>query len=352
MRIIVTGGAGFIGSAVIRHLLKSDPNYEIANLDCLTYAGNLESLESVETYRNYQHADINICNLNNLKKFFNTFQPDAVMHLAAESHVDRSIDGPKVFLETNIIGTFNLLEATKEYIQIHNKDCLFHHVSTDEVYGDLGTNSSALFHESSKYSPSSPYAASKASSDHLVRSWGRTYNIPYVISNCSNNYGPFQFPEKLIPHMILCSLNGRALNIYGDGQQVRDWLYVDDHAKALIKIVKGGKIGETYNIGGSNEKTNLEVVHMICDLLEDLSPVNGKKENFYRGLINFVKDRPGHDQRYAIDSTKIQQDLNWTPVESFESGLKKTIIWYLENPNWINRILSGEYSMNRRGAIS
>jgi len=274
------------------------------------------------------------------------------MHLAAESHVDRSIDGPSDFIDTNIVGTFNLLEATRHYFESLEEDkreqFRFHHISTDEVYGDLaGTDD--LFTEQTPYSPSSPYSASKAASDHLVRAWGRTYGLPVIITNCSNNYGPYHFPEKLIPHMILNALHGQPLPVYGDGSQIRDWLYVEDHAKALIKVVTDGEIGETYNIGGHNEKTNLEVVETICDLLEELAPEKPAGVSNYRDLITFVKDRPGHDVRYAIDASKIERELGWVPEETFETGLRKTVQWYLDNRQWWQRVLSGAYRLERLG---
>jgi dTDP-glucose 4,6-dehydratase len=350
MKIILTGGAGFIGSSVIRSLLQK-PDIEVINVDCLTYAGNLDSLDSISSSNRYTHEEIDICDKSSITHLVAKHKPDAVMHLAAESHVDRSIEEPNIFIDTNIIGTLNLLEAARSFLQDNPKKFIFHHISTDEVYGDLGKNSTSLFKETSNYNPSSPYAASKASSDHLVRSWGRTFGIPFVISNCSNNYGPFQFPEKLIPHMIISCMQGRPLNIYGDGSQIRDWLYVEDHAQALIKIVLNASSGETYNIGGHNEKTNLEVVTMICEFLDELMPSKSSKHRTYKNLITFVQDRPGHDERYAIDASKIQKNLNWTPRETFETGLKKTVMWYLDNPLWIERIFSGAYSLVRQGAI-
>jgi dTDP-glucose 4,6-dehydratase len=351
MKLLVTGGAGFIGSAVVRMLLN-ETDYEVVNLDSLTYAGNLESLFDVDKTNRYFFEHVNICDASRLKVIFDTHKPDAVMHLAAESHVDRSIDGPSEFIKTNMVGTFNLLEAARQYFLAldNNKShsFRFHHISTDEVYGDLD-GLDDLFTEKTAYSPSSPYSASKAASDHLVRAWGRTYGLPVIITNCSNNYGPYHFPEKLIPHVILNAIHGKPLPIYGDGLQIRDWLYVKDHAKALIKVVTEGKIGETYNIGGHNEKTNLEVVQTICDLLEELSPQKPAGVINYRDLITFVKDRPGHDARYAIDASKIERELGWVPEETFESGLRKTVQWYLENTSWWKRVLSGAYRMERMG---
>lgn len=345
MRLMVTGGAGFIGSAVIRHIIKNT-NHEVLNVDKLTYAGNLESLISVANNERYTFSQTDICDRSALDQLFADFQPDAVMHLAAESHVDRSITGPFTFIETNIIGTYQLLEASRQYwssLEENKKQKFrFHHISTDEVYGDLeGTTD--LFTESTSYSPSSPYSASKASSDHLVRAWNRTYGLPVLVTNCSNNYGPYHFPEKLIPLMILNALQGKALPVYGNGQQIRDWLFVEDHARALFKVVSEGKVGETYNIGGHNEKANLDVVHGICELLEELAPNKPKGVNQYKDLITYVKDRPGHDVRYAIDASKIQSELGWTPEESFETGLRKTVQWYLNNQEWVTRVQSGEY---------
>lgn len=345
MKILVTGGAGFIGSAVIRYIINNT-KHQVLNVDKLTYAGNLESLSSVSNNERYQFSQTDICNRSVLDQLFSEFQPDAVMHLAAESHVDRSISGPYAFIETNIIGTYQLLEAARQYwnsLEAPAKgNFRFHHISTDEVYGDLeGTTD--LFTETTPYSPSSPYSASKASSDHLVRAWNRTYGLPTIVTNCSNNYGPFHFPEKLIPLMILNALQAKPLPVYGNGQQIRDWLFVEDHACALYKIVSEGVVGETYNIGGHNEKANIEVVQCICDLLEELAPTKPEGVAKYEDLITYVKDRPGHDVRYAIDATKIKNELNWVPEESFETGLRKTVEWYLNNSEWVAHVQSGEY---------
>lgn len=345
MNILVTGGAGFIGSAVIRHIIN-DTNHNVLNVDKLTYAGNLESLADVSNSARYQFSKTDICDQSKLSELLHSFQPDIIMHLAAESHVDRSITGSSDFIQTNIIGTYSLLEATRHYYQKLNDDkkstFRFHHISTDEVYGDLeGTDD--LFTETTSYAPSSPYSASKASSDHLVRAWHRTYGLPIVITNCSNNYGPYHFPEKLIPLIILNALEGKPLPIYGNGQQIRDWLYVEDHARALLLVATQAKVGETYNIGGHNEHTNIDVVHSICSLLEDLAPNKPEGISNYSDLITFVKDRPGHDLRYAIDATKMQEELNWKPQESFETGLRKTVQWYLDNKQWVKNIQSGEY---------
>lgn len=351
-KIIVTGGAGFIGSAVIRHLIRNT-SHEVLNLDKLTYAGNLESLSEVSNDSRYVFKLADICNRIEIDKIFAVFQPDAVMHLAAESHVDRSIDGPGAFIDTNITGTYTLLESARAYwMQLppgNKENFRFHHISTDEVYGDLhGVDD--LFTETTPYAPSSPYSASKAASDHLVRAWQRTYGLPTIITNCSNNYGPYHFPEKLIPHMILNALHGKPLPVYGDGQQIRDWLFVEDHARALVEVVTSGKVGETYNIGGHNEQKNLHVVHTICNLLEELAP-DRKVEgvNSYSDLITFVKDRPGHDARYAIDASKIERELGWKPLETFESGMRKTVLWYLQNEAWWQRVLSGAYKLERIG---
>ena len=345
MKILITGGAGFIGSAVVRHIIQNTEN-EVLNVDKLTYAGNLESLISVADNPRYQFSQTDICDRAALDKLFETFQPDAVMHLAAESHVDRSITGPYAFIETNVIGTYQMLEASRAYwlgLSDEKKAAFrFHHISTDEVYGDLeGTTD--LFTETTSYSPSSPYSASKASSDHLVRAWTRTYGLPVLVTNCSNNYGPFHFPEKLIPLMILNALQAKPLPVYGNGQQIRDWLFVEDHARALYTVVTQGVVGETYNIGGHNEKANLDVVYAICDLLEELAPNKPEGVAQYKDLITYVKDRPGHDVRYAIDATKIKDELNWVPEESFETGLRKTVEWYLNNKEWVEHVQSGEY---------
>lgn len=349
MKILVTGGAGFIGSAVIRHIIKNT-NDTVLNLDKLTYAGNLESLSDVADSQRYQFSQTDICDRDALDQIFNQFQPDAVMHLAAESHVDRSITGPATFIETNIIGTYQLLEVTRNYWNNLDQDqkntFRFHHISTDEVYGDLeGTD--ALFLETTPYAPSSPYSASKASSDHLVRSWHRTYGLPSIVTNCSNNYGPYHFPEKLIPLVILNALEGKALPIYGKGDQIRDWLYVEDHARALYKVVTEGVVGETYNIGGHNEKQNIDVVKTICTILDELRPQTNQTS--YASLITFVKDRPGHDLRYAIDASKIAKELGWKPKETFETGIRKTVEWYLNNLEWCHRVQDGSYQRERLG---
>ena len=334
--ILITGGAGFIGSAVIRYLIAKS-EFNIVNIDKLTYAGNLKSLESIKDSSRYNFEKIDICDETGIENVFLKYKPLLVMHLAAESHVDRSISGPAEFIKTNIIGTFNLLQQSKKYFDnLSNQDkdkFRFHHISTDEVYGDLETKDD-LFKETTPYAPSSPYSASKASSDHLVRSWGRTYDLPIIVTNCSNNYGPFHYPEKLIPNSILNAIHGNPITIYGKGDQIRDWLFVDDHAEALAKVITNSEVGETYNIGGNNEKTNIEVVQKICEILEELLPNKPNSITNYSDLITFIDDRPGHDKRYAIDSSKIQNELGWTPKESFESGLHKTIEWYLRNEVW------------------
>lgn len=349
---LITGGAGFIGSAVIRELIQNT-NHRVVNVDKLTYAGNLESLANVEASGHYAFVQADICDANIMQQLFEQYQPDVVMHLAAESHVDRSIDGPSEFIQTNVVGTAVLLEAARSYWNgLQQQDAVkanafrFHHISTDEVYGDLdGTDD--LFTEDTSYAPSSPYSASKASSDHLVRAWQRTYSLPTLVTNCSNNYGPFHFPEKLIPLMILNALAGKPLPIYGDGQQIRDWLFVEDHARALIKVANEGQVGETYNIGGHNEKANLTVVETLCDLLQELVP----RKSSYRDLITFVTDRPGHDVRYAIDASKVERELGWVPNETFETGLRKTVQWYLANETWWKRVQDGSYQGQRLGSL-
>ena len=349
MRILVTGGAGFIGSAVIRHIIENT-HHHVLNVDKLTYAGNLESLQSIKKSERYQFFQTDICDQVELEKIFENFQPNVVMHLAAESHVDRSIDGPATFIQTNIVGTYSLLEAARKYwlsLTAEVKESFrFHHISTDEVYGDLeGTMN--LFKETTPYAPSSPYSASKASSDHLVRAWHRTYGLPTIVTNCSNNYGPYHFPEKLIPLVILNALDMKPLPIYGKGDQIRDWLFVEDHARALYQVVTTGAVGQTYNIGGHNEKQNIEVVKTICNILDELKPqANGQK---YESLIKFVEDRPGHDLRYAIDAGKIEKDLGWKPLETFETGIRKTVEWYLNNLDWSRRVQDGSYQRERLG---
>jgi dTDP-glucose 4,6-dehydratase len=384
--ILVTGGAGFIGSAVIRHLIN-DTNHNVINVDKLTYAGNLESLDSISDNPRYYFEQIDICDAVGIARVFLEYQPDIIMHLAAESHVDRSIDGPGEFIQTNIVGTYNLLEQTRVYwgqLEAGKKaDFRFHHVSTDEVYGDLphpdeyltldkkskketdNPDSTMdnliktqnqhqglpLFTENTSYAPSSPYSASKAGADHLVRSWNRTYKLPTIVTNCSNNYGPFHFPEKLIPLVILNALQGQPLPVYGKGHQIRDWLYVEDHARALVLVATTGEITKTYNIGGHNEKQNIEVVHTICDLLEELAPQKPEGVKRYKDLITFVTDRAGHDLRYAIDASKIAKDLNWRPIETFESGIKKTVQWYLDNQEWCQHVQDGSYQRERIGLV-
>jgi len=367
-KILVTGGAGFIGSAVVRHII-SDTEYEVVNVDKLTYAGNLQSLNPVDSSERYVFEKVDICDATEIKRVFEKHQPDIVMHLAAESHVDRSIDGPGEFIQTNIVGTYTLLEQARDYWSqlkgSKKEDFRFHHISTDEVYGDLphpddvsdSSTNLPLFTEETAYAPSSPYSASKAASDHLVRAWNRTYGLPVLVTNCSNNYGPYHFPEKLIPLMILNALEGKPLPVYGKGNQIRDWLYVEDHARALVIVATQGKVGETYNIGGHNEKQNIEVVKTICKILDELAPtsennkIRGRKLNLksYSDLITFVADRPGHDMRYAIDAGKIQKELSWVPQETFESGIKKTVQWYLENQEWCKNVQDGSYQRERLG---
>ena len=364
---MVTGGAGFIGSAVIRHIIN-ETQYKVVNVDKLTYAGNLESLKDIENSERYSFEQVDICNATEIKQIFEKYQPDIIMHLAAESHVDRSIDGPGEFIQTNIVGTYTLLEQARTYWTkldpVKKAEFRFHHISTDEVYGDLPhpddmdtspdsmgvDNSLPLFTETTSYAPSSPYSASKASSDHLVRAWQRTYGLPTLITNCSNNYGPYHFPEKLIPLTILNALEGKSLPVYGKGNQIRDWLYVEDHARALVLVATQGKIAETYNIGGYNEKQNIEVVNAICELLEELVPDKPTGIQNYKDLITYVQDRAGHDVRYAIDASKIHQQLGWKPQESFESGIKKTVQWYLANQEWCTHVQDGSYQRERLGS--
>ena len=363
--LMVTGGAGFIGSAVIRHIIN-ETQYKVINVDKLTYAGNLESLKDIESSERYSFEQVDICDAVEIKRIFEKHQPDIIMHLAAESHVDRSIDGPDEFIQTNIVGTYTLLEQARSYwtqlAPAKKSEFRFHHISTDEVYGDLphpddlDTSSHStgkslpLFTETTSYAPSSPYSASKASSDHLVRAWQRTYGLPTLITNCSNNYGPYHFPEKLIPLIILNALEGKALPVYGKGNQIRDWLYVEDHARALVLVATQGKVAETYNIGGHNEKQNIEVVNTICELLEELVPDKPRGIQNYKDLITYVQDRAGHDVRYAIDANKIQRELGWKPEESFESGIKKTVQWYLANQEWCTHVQDGSYQRERLGS--
>lgn len=365
MKILITGGAGFIGSAVVRHIIENT-QHSVVNLDKLTYAGNLESCASAADNSRYTFEQVDICNRAELDRVFKEHQPDVVMHLAAESHVDRSIDGPGDFIQTNIVGTYNLLEAARSYwssLEGERKQAFrFHHISTDEVYGDLphpdefadpAEAAQHLFTETTAYAPSSPYSASKASSDHLVRAWHRTYGLPILVTNCSNNYGPYHFPEKLVPHIILNALAGKPLPVYGDGSQIRDWLYVEDHARALVKVATEGEVGETYNIGGHNEVRNIDVVRILCNLLEELAPEQKPSSVVkYEDLITFVKDRAGHDVRYAIDASKIQRELGWAPEETFESGMRKTVQWYLDNKDWWQRVLDGSYRLERLGEHS
>mgnify|MGYP006415120709 FL=1 len=353
MKFVITGGAGFIGSAVIRHIINNT-DHSVVNIDKLTYAGNLESLEPVKNDNRYSFEQVDICDVNEVKRVFNEHQPNVVMHLAAESHVDRSIDGPGEFIQTNIVGTYVLLEEARDYWSSLSDDkkasFRFHHVSTDEVYGDLeGTYN--LFTEQTPYAPSSPYSAAKASSDHLVRAWQRTFQLPTLITNCSNNYGPYQFPEKLIPLIILNALEGKELPIYGNGKQIRDWLYVDDHARALVHVALTGEIGETYNIGGHNELQNIDVVKTVCSILDELVPSSLDDIERYEQLIIYVGDRAGHDVRYAIDAAKIADKLNWTPDETFATGIKKTVQWYLNNKIWCDHVKDGSYQGERLGVI-
>ena len=359
MKILVTGGAGFIGSAVVRHIIKNTTD-TVINVDKLTYAGNLESLTEIENSERYCFEQVDICDRSAMERIFNEHQPDAMMHLAAESHVDRSITGSAVFIETNIIGTYNLLEVARKYwspLEEPRKSAFrFHHISTDEVYGDLphpdevGEGETLpLFTEQTAYAPSSPYSSSKASSDHLVRAWHRTYNLPVVVTNCSNNYGPYHFPEKLIPVTILNALAGKPLPVYGNGTQIRDWLYVEDHARALYKVVTEGENGETYNIGGHNERRNIDVVNTICAILDKIISNKPNGISSFSQLITYVSDRPGHDLRYAIDASKIKKELGWTPSETFETGIEKTVNWYLNNKKWWQRVMDGSYSSGHNG---
>jgi dTDP-glucose 4,6-dehydratase len=353
MKLIVTGGAGFIGSAVIRHIINKT-SHSVINVDKLTYAGNLESLASIENNVRYTFEEVDICDVNEIKRVFNEYQPDIIIHLAAESHVDRSIDGPGVFIQTNIVGTYVLLEEARNYwLSLggdQKENFRFHHVSTDEVYGDL-KDTNSLFTEETPYAPSSPYSAAKASSDHLVRAWQRTFKLPTLITNCSNNYGPYQFPEKLIPLIILNALEGKDLPVYGNGKQIRDWLYVDDHARALLHVALTGEISETYNIGGYNELKNIDVVKTVCSILDELVPSKFEGIDKYEQLITYVGDRTGHDIRYAIDATKIDKELNWTPDETFATGIKKTVEWYLKNKIWCKHVQNGSYMGERLGVI-
>ena len=350
-KYIVTGGAGFIGSNFIHLLIEREPDSKILNLDKLTYAGNLESLKSIENNKNYSFLQADICNNEVIKKTIFDFKPDVIVHFAAESHVDRSIDGPGEFIQTNIIGTFNLISQAESYWsklpENVKNNFRFLHVSTDEVYGSLGEE--GFFTEATKYEPNSPYSASKAASDHLVRAWHHTFKLPVLTTNCSNNYGPYQFPEKLVPVIISNCINGKPLPIYGDGSNVRDWLFVKDHCAAIYSVIKDGKLGETYNIGGWNEITNLNVAKIICEILDEIRP---KDKGSYQDQITFVKDRPGHDQRYAIDANKIKNELGWEPEEDFKSGIRKTVNWFLENDSWVQNILSGGYKLERIGLKS
>lgn len=350
-RYLVTGGAGFIGSAVVHQLLQRSDT-AVCNVDKLTYCGNLASLADVADNPRYCFHQADVADSEAMQGIIASFRPDAIMHLAAESHVDRSIDGPNIFVQTNIVGTFTLLEAARKYwtkLPKDKKDAFrFHHISTDEVFGDLGS-SGGFFHEDTPYQPSSPYSASKASSDHLVRAWHRTYGLPTVITNCSNNYGPRQFPEKLIPLCILRALKGQNLPVYGKGEQIRDWLYVEDHAKALELVVEHGEAGGTYNIGGSSERRNIDVVQSLCSILDDFIEKKPGTIKSFRELITFVQDRPGHDSRYAIDASHIRESLGWKPEHTFEEGLASTVRWYLDNKDWWQPILDGTYRMDRLG---
>lgn len=351
MKILITGGAGFIGSAVVRYIIQYSSDI-VRVMDCLTYAGNLKSLNTVLDNNRFSFSHTDITDMASVNSVLREFSPDVIMHLAAESHVDRSIDGPAAFVETNIVGTYTLLEATRQYWNSLDgearKQFRFHHISTDEVYGDLhGTDD--LFTENTPYSPSSPYSASKAASDHLVRAWHRTYGLPTIVTNCSNNYGPYHFPEKLIPLIIINALEGKALPVYGDGGQIRDWLFVEDHARALYTVVTQGKVGETYNIGGHNERKNIDVVKAICEILEELVPEKLNGIDSYSSLITYVTDRPGHDVRYAIDASKIERELGWKPQETFESGIRKTVEWYLANETWWRAVKDGSYASERLG---
>lgn len=350
MKFLITGGSGFIGSAIVRHIINNSQD-EVVNVDKLTYAGNQDNLLDVCQSDRYFFEKADICDYSNLNEIFNVHAPDAVMHLAAESHVDRSIDSPASFVKTNLIGTYTMLEVSRNYMEKltgqKRNHFRFHHISTDEVYGDLEA-SDPPFTEKTPYAPSSPYSATKAGSDHLVKAWGRTYNLPIIITNCSNNYGPFHFPEKLIPLVILNALSGKPIPVYGDGSHVRDWLYVEDHARALYKVITKAKVGKTYNIGGHNEVANIDVVNAICDILDELAPEKLGSINSYRDLISFVADRPGHDNRYAIDAKKIYKELNWKPQENFQSGLRKTVKWFIENELWCDRVLSGQYLNSKK----
>ena len=352
MRILVTGGAGFIGSAVIREIIQNTA-HEVLNIDCLTYAGNLENLTSVNNSDRYTFAQVDICDMDSLKKAFDDFSPQIIMHLAAESHVDRSIDDPSAFIKTNVFGTCNLLNCALNLFQKLSDEeqalFRFHHISTDEVFGSLGEE--GLFTEDTPYAPTSPYSASKASSDHFVRAWHHTYGLPTIVTNCSNNYGPYHFPEKLIPLVILNALEGKPLPVYGDGSQIRDWLYVEDHARALLTAAQYGKPGSTYNIGGHNEIKNIDVVTQICAILDKKEGIKPANIHRFADLITFVTDRPGHDVRYAIDAAKIQSVLDWQPAESFATGLEKTIDWYLDNTEWCDNITSGKYQRDRLGTL-